>query len=413
MNIFNTKISKLLNDSKNKSNRYLTNKTCRLIKKLFNQESNIIDHLFQGRHKDKSLIGSYYDDEKEIKMIYEVFNKATSLSIKKSENIINKWNINDINLLPIYQRLIIKGFKSYKENKNILLIEKVKKVELSKEIFRYYRNFPLDVTINIIKELTTIENQFLNEFKNVLDKSYSFNEFNNSLIFIIDNTMCMHGKSNEIALLYSLFMIKVFKLKKIYFMNNLYCSELEFSELDYKSSYLNLIKKIYRSCFGTCDFKDKLSIINKYNFINKNILFLTSSNKLEANPLSYIDDLQNYKNVNNNLIIMNLNENKFNIPYSNLVTKLNYINGNKLIIFINIIKILYKNSNETKILNKSVELLNSDINSIINNSIDEINITNLGKIPNYNNKLSDQRINELFIAYTKNIPPKITHLSLT
>jgi hypothetical protein len=37
---------------------------------------------------------------------------------------------------------------------------------------------------------------------------------------------------------------------------------------------------------------------------------------------------------------------------------------------------------------------------------------NLGKIPKYSNKLSDTRINDLFIAYTKNIPPKINNLSL-
>lgn len=407
MNNFNTKISKLLSDSKKKSNKYLTNKTCRLIKKLFNQGINIIDHLFQGQHKDKTLIGSYDDDEKEIDMISKVFDKATLLSIKKSQKIMIKWNIVDLNLLPIYQRLIIKGFQKYKEN-NIIL--KVKKPELSKECFKYFKNYPLDPITNITKELGAIENQFMKTFINYQDKSFSFNEFNNSLIFIIDNTMSMHGKPNEIALFYSLFMIKVLKLKKIYFMNNLSISELEIYDLDYKSSYLYLIKKIYRSCFGLCDLKNKLSIINKRNFINKNILFLTSSNKLEANPFSYIDDLQNYKNVTNNLTIMNLNENKLNIPYYNLESKITYIDGNKLILFINIIKTLYSISIETKILNKSVELLNTDINSIINNSIDEVNITNLGVIPKYTYKLSDQRINELFIAYTNNIPPKITNL---
>jgi hypothetical protein len=407
MNNFNFKISKLLSDSKKKSNKYFTNKTCRLIKKLFNQEINVIDHLFQGQHKDKTLIGSYDNDEKEIDMIYKVFDKATLLSIKKSEKIIIKWSIVDLNLLPVYQRLIIKGFQKYKQNN---LISKIKKPVLSKECFKYFKNVPLDPITNILKELDTIENQFTKNFINYQDKSFSFNEFNNSLIFIIDNTMSMHGKPNEIALFYSLFMIKVLKLKKIYFMNNLSISELEISELDYKSSYLYLIKKIYRSCFGLCDLKNKLSIINKRNFINKNILFLTSSNSLEANPYNYFDDLQNYKNVTYNLTIMNLNENKFNIPYYNPVSKITYIDGNKLTIFINIIKTLYSNSIETKILNKSVELLNTDINSIINNSIDEVNITNLGVIPKYTNKLSDQRINELFIAYTKNIPPKITNL---
>ena len=125
MNNFNTNISKLLSDSKKKSNKYLTNKTCRLIKKLFNQGINIIDHLFQGQHKDKTLIGSYDDDEKEIDMISKVFDKATLLSIKKSQKIMIKWNIVDLNLLPIYQRLIIKGFQKYKENNIILKVKKL------------------------------------------------------------------------------------------------------------------------------------------------------------------------------------------------------------------------------------------------------------------------------------------------
>jgi hypothetical protein len=402
MNSLNTKISRLLSDSKKKSNKYLTNKTCRLIKKLFNQEINIIDHLFQGQHKDKTLIGSYDNDEKEVNMIYEVFNKATLLSIKKSQKIMIKWNIVDLNLLPIYQRLIIKGFQKYKENN---LISKVKKSELSKECFKYFKNYPLDPITNITKEIGAIENQFIKTFINYQDKSFSFNEFNNSLIFIIDNTMSMQGKPNEIALFYSLFMIKVLKLKKIYFMNNLSISEIVISELDYKSSYLYLIKKIYRTCVGLCDLKNKLSIINKRNFINKNILFLTS--RLDINPPNYIDDdLNNYKDLNNNnLTILNYNQNKLNIPYYNPDTKLTYIDGNKFKIFINVIKTLFNIPKEKK-------LLNSDINSIINNSIDEVNIESLGKIPKYSNKLSDTRINDLFIAYTKNIPPKINNLSL-
>lgn len=396
MDNLNIGISKLLSNSKKKNNKYLTNKTCRLIKKLCNKEVNIIDHLFQGQHANNKLIGSYNNDDKEICMICEDFKKATFLSIKKSEKIINKWIYVDINLLPLYQRLILKGFQLYRSSTPIYN----KNHELSKECYKYFKNNSFDCTIDICKEISVLENKFINNFKNYIN---NLSIFKDSFILIKDNSMSMHGKSHEISLLHTLLIVKVFKLKKIYFIDHLGIFEIDFEDKDYASSYYDLIKKIYKNCYGISDLKNKLSNINKYNFINKNILFLTS--RLDINPPNYIDDLNNYKDLNNNLTILNYNQNKLNIPYYNPETKLTYVDGNKFKIFINVIKSLFNIPKEKK-------LLNSDINSIINNSIDEVNMESLGNIPKYSNKLSDTRINDLFIAYTKNIPPKLNNLSL-
>ncbi len=397
MDNLNIRISKLLSNSKKKNNKYLTNKTCRLIKKLCNKEVNIIDHLFQGQHADNTLIGSYNNDDKEISMICEDFKKATFLSIKKSEKIINKWIYIDINLLPLYQRLILKGFQLYRSSIPIYN----KNYELFKQCYKYFKNNSFEFTIDICKEISILENQFINYFKN---NPNNLSTFKDSFILIKDNTMSMHGRSHEIALLHTLIIVKVFKLKKIYFIDHLGIFDTEFDDIDYTSSYYDLIKKIYKNCYGISDLKNKLSNISKYNFINKNILFLTS--RLDINPPNYIDDLNNYKDLNNNnLTILNYNQNKLNIPYNNQEIKLTYIDGNKFKIFISVIKTLFNIPKEKK-------LLNSDINSIISNSIDEVNMESLGKIPIYSNKLSDQRINDLFIAYTKNIPPKMNNLSL-
>ena len=403
MNILNKKISKILNDSDNKSGKYLTNKNCRIIKKLFNQELNLIDHLFQGYHSDNSLIGSHYNDEKEIKMISDIFAKTSFTSIKKSEKIINKWNTTDINLLPVYKRLIIYGLQKYKMES---LSSKINEINIYNECFKYYKGFPLDITTNITHELDIIEK----EFKKVFPAYTQLNSFNDSFTFIIDNTHSMNGYPNEIALMYSLFMIKVLKIKRIYFMDVINFSILELSDLDYKSSYLYLIKKIYRKCFGYISFHDKINIINKNNFMNKNILFLTSSNNLSNNPYlnNNLDALKIYNNIgNNNLIIINLRENKINIPHIDKNKKIYYIDGNNLKIFFNIVNSLYSKSYASILTNNSI-----NINSIILTPLDEVDISSLGKISQYKKSLSDERINELFIAYTKNIPPKITNLTL-
>jgi hypothetical protein len=396
MDVLNKKISKILNDNNNKSGKYLTNKSCRIIKKIFNQELNLIDHLFQGYHNDNTLIGSHYNDEKEIKMISDIFTKASFTSIKKSEKIINKWNTTDINLLPVYKRLIIYGLQKYRIE---LFSSKIKVNELYiyKECFKYYKGLPLDPSTNITHELDIIEK----EFKKGFSDNLQLNSFNDSFIFIIDNTNSMNGYPNEIALMYSLFMIKVLKIKKIYFLDVINFSILQLSDLDYKSLYLYLIKKIYRKCFGYISFQDKLNIINKNNFTNKKILFLTSSNDLDV--------LKKYNNIgNNNLIIMNLRENKINIPYIDINKKIYCIDGNNLKIFLKIINSLYSKSYASILTNNSI-----NINSIILSPLEQIDVSSFGKIQQYNKSLSNERISELFIAYSKNIPPKITNLTLS
>ena len=196
MDILNKKISKVLNDNNNKSGKYLTNKSCRTIKKIFNQELNLIDHLFQGYHNDNTLIGSHYNDEKEIKMISDIFAKTSFTSIKKSENIINKWNTTDINLLPVYKRLIIYGLQKYKMEYLSSKI-KINKINIYNECFKYYKGHPLDPSTNITHELDIIEK----EFKNVFPAYTQLNSFNDSFTFIIDNTLSMNGYPNEIALM--------------------------------------------------------------------------------------------------------------------------------------------------------------------------------------------------------------------
>ena len=108
-------LSKLLNDTYKSNNRYLTNKTCRKIKRTVNKELCLLDHLFQGIHTDSSLISSHNNEEKEIDMICDNFNRASYMVLKRAEKTINKWGdektTTDKNLLDSYKRLIILGYE--------------------------------------------------------------------------------------------------------------------------------------------------------------------------------------------------------------------------------------------------------------------------------------------------------------
>ena len=121
MDIIRKDLSKLLNDSYKSNNRYLTNKTCRKIKKTVNKELCLLDHLFQGMHADNSLISSHNNDEKEVDMICKNFNNASYMVIKRAEKTINKWEdektTTDKNLLEAYKRLIILGFEKFRKIK--------------------------------------------------------------------------------------------------------------------------------------------------------------------------------------------------------------------------------------------------------------------------------------------------------
>ena len=69
----------------------ITNKTKRLIKKLFNEQINLTDKMFQGFHSDGTPIGSLGPDAKEIDMLYRVLKKTPTLSFAKAERTIKKW----------------------------------------------------------------------------------------------------------------------------------------------------------------------------------------------------------------------------------------------------------------------------------------------------------------------------------
>jgi hypothetical protein len=261
-------LSKLLNDTYKSNNRYLTNKTCRKIKKMVNKELCLLDHLFQGLHADSTLISSHKNEEKEIDVICENFNSASYMVVKRAEKTINKWEDEktntDKNLLESYKRLIILGYEKYKKIKPK---KNVNEIILAYEFYKYYENIPSMINES---ELLLLENYFNNMFKN-----YNPEILNNYFTLVIDITTDMKYGTLERALFNCIFMVKFFKLRKIYRLTNGTFFPLDFNEEDFKKSYLELIPKIYTKYFGNNTSVEKLDLITKSNFIKKNILFLT------------------------------------------------------------------------------------------------------------------------------------------
>jgi hypothetical protein len=381
-------LSKLLNDSHKSSNRYLTNKTCRKIKKMFNKELSLLDHLFQGYHDDSTLISSYNNDEEESDMICNNFKKASYMVVKRAEKIISKWVDEKIsmdkNLLESYKRLIILGFEKYKKTK-----VNVKEISLSFGFYKYFENCPSIINEN---ELVFIENYFNNMFKN-----YNPEILNNSFTLVVDITFDMKSGPIEKALFICIFMVKFFKLKKIYYLTNGYYLDQDFTEEDFNKSYLNLVSKIYKKYYGGNTFVEKLNIITKATITKKNILFLTAESNLLISSTNYKKQLENYQYINtknNNMIILNLRKNKFNIPYNNSQKNITMIEGNKINLLFYIMKEIYESYN-----------LKFNINNVITKFIDLVEMNNLEPIPIYKNILTEDNILSMYEAYKNNLAP--------
>lgn len=385
-------LSKLLNDTYKSNNKYLTNKTCRKIKRTVNKELCLLDHLFQGIHSDSSLISTHNNEEKEIEMICENFQKTSYMVVKRAEKTIIKWQDDklsiDKNLLEPYKRLIMLGYEKYskiKDKKN------VNEIILAYEFYKYYQN-----TLSIINEneLLLIQDYLINTFKN-----YNPEILNNYFTLVIDITTDMKYGTLERALFNCIFMVKFFRLKKIYCITNGVYLDLNLTEEDFKKSHLELISKIYLKCYGNNTFVEKLNIITKAPVMKKNILFLTCENisglKLQSNPSNYKSQLQSYEyNNKNNIIILNLKKNKFSIPYYDSKKNITLIDGNKINLFFCIIKEIYESH--------SVKF---NINNLINRFTDLAEINNLEPMPIYKNILTEDKISIMYNAYKNNLAP--------
>jgi len=395
MDIIRKDLSKLLYDTYKSNNRYLTNKTCRKIKRTVNKELCLLDHLFQGIHADSSLISSHNNEEKEIDMICENLNRASYMVVKRAEKTINKWEdekTSDKNLLETYKRLIILGYEKYKKIK-----QKKNEVILAYEFYKYYQNTSSTINEN---ELLIIENYLINMFPN-----YNPSILNNNFTLVLDITTDMKYGALERALFNCIIIVKFFRLKKIYRITNGIYLDLDFTEEDFKKSYLELIPKIYLKFYGNSTIIEKLDIITKAPMFKKNIIFLTCDNlsnlKIESNvninSYNYKTQLQNYEFINkknNNIIILNLKKFKFSISYYDSQKNITLIDGNKINLFFLIIKQIYESY--------SVKF---NINNLINSFIDLVEINNLEPLPIYKNILNDSQILIMYKAFKENLAP--------
>lgn len=390
MDIIRKDLSKLLNDSYKSNNRYLTNKTCRRIKKTVNKELCLLDHLFQGMHADNSLISSHNNDEKEVDMICENFNNASYMVIKRAEKTINKWEdektTTDKNLLEAYKRLIILGFEKFRKIKPK---KNINEIILAYEFYKYYQNTPFIINDN---ELLLLESYLVNNFPN-----YNPEILNNNFTLVIDITTDMKYGTLERALFNCIFMVKFFKLRKIYRITNGVYLDLDFTDEDFKKSYLELLPKIYIIVYGKNTFVEKLDIITKASIMKKNILFLTCESNLNLDSSNYKSQLQSYEYINkknNNIIILNLKKNKFGISFYDTKKNITLIDGNKINLFFLIIKQIYE-----------LHSLKFNINNLITKFIDLAEINNLEPMPIYKNILTADKIFSMYVAFKNNLAP--------
>jgi hypothetical protein len=413
----------------------ITNKTRRQIKKFFNEEVNLTDRMFQGFHKDGSIIGSHNDNEKEINLLCQVLKKTPTLSFEKASKTIKKWIYvaseyrdiieSDVHDSDIHdsatiktkstisskkKELIIGAYQKYMEEvKAKKAIVKTRGLDLSSECYQYWKSNRVDPILEeqINKMSTSLYNFLLSSF----DETFTFEDFEKSLLLVLDISGSMAGKPINIGLFYMLMMTKIFKLKKLYYFEN----KLEIVYINKYSSNLELINNIYKHVYGGTELDAVFTHFNKEKICGKNVVIITDGDCDPTTNISYCsEDTVNpfhevtkidkssskYPHIRGcNFVIVNVKQEKLNFPYLNMDPSVCYLTGNNPKILNAFVKALCESTKSGININPQLVLKYSLL-------LDELNFEY--PVPLFSNAMSLLRIEKLFLSFQKNLPPKST-----
>jgi hypothetical protein len=399
----------------------ITNKSKRQIKKLFNEQVNLTDKMFQGMHADGRIIGSFADDEAEINLLYQVLKKTPSISFTKAENTIKKWmsevknstneySQSESQLYPTKNKeLIIRAYSKYmQEVKNKKVQVKTRGIDLVTKCFSYWESEIID---SVLEEQI---NKTCDELKTLVsssfDEKFTFDDFSNSLILILDISGSMDGVPLNTGLFYMLMMVKIFGIKTLYYFE----SKLEIRKISSKyTSNLDLIKQIYSDSKGSTNLASVFQHLNSIMTSNKNVIIITDGDcdpgcytsdrhGYSANPFHEVTRIDKKKSTyphvtDNNYVVVNVKQEKMNFPYLDVDPNVCYLTGNNPKTLNGFIKALCEST-------KSNTAITPDLVLKYTLSMEELDfgIT----VPTFSSVMSDERIGVLFETFKKNLPPK-------
>ena len=389
------------------TSNFFSNKTRRLIKVLFNHHVNLTDNLFKGIHTDGSKFGSCADKNDEINMIYDVLRKTPSISSKLCCKTIQKIqkNMSDDDSIPnIKNDLLVKGFIKYIESlKSGKTVAKVRGVDLTSECYEYFKNETASESLEY--KLAEMFKQLQNFIMPCFTEDFTYETFSKNVVLVLDRSGSMSGKPVETGCLYMLMMVKLFRVKTLYFFD----SDIKIKTLtdtDIDGSFISLVKKIYVTTCGSTNLSSVFDELNKQNIMNKNILIITdgdcdpsSSTKPSSSPFHEATDINGkYKGLHTNFyLVVNVKVDKMAFPFLAIDPKVCYLTGNNPKTMRGFIKAMVMSMRNNVIVTPEMVMLYSI-------DYDELHLP--CSVPSYSAILSEDHVRDLFEAFVKNMPPK-------
>jgi hypothetical protein len=381
----------------------ITNKIQRQIKKMFNEQINLTDRMFQGYHTDGTVIGSTTDEEKEVEMLFQVLKKTPTQSFAKAKKTIQNWFLKSITdseyKYPSRKHeLIIKAYTKYEEEaKKKTITVKTHGLDFVSKCMEYSTSNVVDPIIEeqiekACEELKTLVFSSFNE-------TYTFEDFAKSLVLVLDISGSMCGKPIQTGLFYLFIMVKVFGIDVVHYFESIH---IEKKIIPAWSTNLDLIKQIYTNTKGSTNLSAVFNFLNIKNTYDKNVVIITDGDCDPSydnnNPFHKVLSGISYPNIKNcNFIVVNVKETNLNFPYLNIDPKVCYLTGNNPKTLNGFIKALCEAV-------KSKIAITPDM--ILKYSLDMEELTLDFAVPKYSNVMTDERIASLFDVFCKNLPPK-------
>lgn len=388
----------------------LTNKARRSIKRMFNEQVNLTDKMFQGFHTDGSIIGSSRNDIKEINMLYQVLKKTPTLSFAKAEKTIKKWiaeKSSDDTSKPYSSKkhlLIVGAYEKYMEEVNSKkVVVKTRGLDFVGKCYQYWKNQVFDPVLE--EQINKACDELRILVSSSFNDTFTFEAFAESIVPVLDISGSMMGIPHATGLFYLLMLVKVFGVKTIHYFESTHHVK---TITDGWETNLDLIRQIYRKTRDSTELASVFKYLNDIKTTNKNIIIITDGDcdphyyHGSSNPFHEVTrldkEVSKYPNVTDcNFIVVNVKETQLRFPYLGLDPRVCYLTGNNPKTLNGFIKALCEAI-------KSGTMITPDM--ILKYSLMLPDLELEIPVPKYSGIMTDERIETLFKVFQENLPPK-------
>lgn len=382
--------------------RWFTNKNRRIVKKIFDSHINLTDNLFKGIHSDGSIFGSNPLRTVEVEMIYQVMKKTPTISLKKLTSTIRRFIETD-EPQGLRNQLLIDGYRRYTQAlRQGEAVAKVHGLDLSEKCMNYFKSSKLD-DVELEAQLSQSYVQLRTYLLDSFNEEFTFEDFSNSIIPILDISGSMDGVPIQTGLFYFLMMVKIFKTKELYYFESS-AQKLVLSDEDIDGTFCSLIKKIYKNTSGSTELTSAFNMLESEKKSDKIVMIITDSDcdprgTQKSNPFHCATVLgRGYIYLpSNNYIVVNVKVEKLNFPYLDIDPKVCYLTGNNPKTLNGLIKSMIVSVRDKISITPDL-ILNYSL------QMDELELPVIP--PTYSKVLNKEEIKKLFEIIQNNLPPK-------